>query len=90
MSDNPISERTFATRLREIPVLLDKAPIRYSRTAAEACLKAADGIEASWAALKEARAVLVIVAENGGNPKDPALKVIKKIDAALAKARGKS
>ncbi len=46
-------ERTFATRLREIPVLLDKAPVRYSRTASEACLKAADEIEALRAVLAE-------------------------------------
>lgn len=43
MTDKP--DPSLATRLREIPVLLDKAPVAYSRTASETCLKAADEIE---------------------------------------------
>ena len=40
------TNKALIERLREMPVLLDKAPVMYARTAYDQCLKAADALEA--------------------------------------------
>ena len=52
------SNKALIERLREMPVLLDKAPVMYARAAYDQCLKAADALEAQAKEISELREAL--------------------------------